>query len=235
MTLALLGRAKSASVHLKFATSDKPHLDPTYAAFNGPISFWAKLAFGASDAEQAEMQRAWQRQVPRLGRSGKPWQAVAGPAGATTMVMRNLGWQATSAFRWILGRFGVVDVRDFPPHSLKTLLWEAVKDYLWKDWAEAPSAKAEAFSLDPGGYYMAEVRRWCQPHARDWSALNAACTTSIVCGGQWGQRRLYEAGFVDTWDWQACSGSHPGTVQHRTWHCKALDNYRQQGISREMV
>jgi hypothetical protein len=91
MTLALPGRAKSASVQLKFATSDKPHLDPTFAAYNGPIFFWAKLAFGADEEVRAEMQRAWQRQVHRLHNSGKPWQAVAGPAGAITMVMKQLG------------------------------------------------------------------------------------------------------------------------------------------------
>ena len=43
------------------------------------------------------------------------------------------------------------------------------------------------------------------------------------------------AGYVDTWDCQACSGMHEGTVQHRTWRCKALADFRQQGIAKEIV
>ena len=43
------------------------------------------------------------------------------------------------------------------------------------------------------------------------------------------------AGYVDTWDCTACSGRHAGTVQHRTWQCKALADLRQQGISKAIV
>ena len=65
--------------------------------------------------------------------------------------------------------------------------------------------------------------------------MNAACTTSIVCDSRLDQWRLYMAGCVDTWDCPACSGRHPGTVQHLAWHCKALSDFRQQGNAKAIV
>ena len=56
-----------------------------------------------------------------------------------------------------------------------------------------------------------------------------------MVGSQWGQNRLFLAGFVDTRDCKACNCLHRGSMSHRTWSCRTLDPMREQGISSELV
>lgn len=95
------------------------------------------------------MQRAWIRQVPKLGAVARPWQKVVGPAGAVTMVMRKLKWTASSAFRLQIADGIVLGLRDVPPHSIDKLVKRSVEQTLWREWASMPSSKGEAF-IRPG-------------------------------------------------------------------------------------
>jgi hypothetical protein len=151
MAIALPESAKSASLTLKYMVSEKPKLDPTYQACAAPAMFWARLAFGGGAGTHQAMQDAWLKQVPRLGMSKRPWQLVAGPAGATTMVLRKLGWISSSAFAWKLCDGTCIDLRSLAPSSLAKFIDAAVEAALWKEWAAAGSAGQEPFKRDPGG------------------------------------------------------------------------------------
>ena len=136
---------------------------------------------------------------------------------------------------WKLPDGTILDLRVTAPSTVLKLLATAVETGIWRDWAHSPSASGEAFARNPSGYWMPEVRKWCNPVGRDWRALEASCVNSIVCGSQWGQERLFFAGFLDFKDCQACSGLHRGTVQHRTWSCKTVKPWRDEGIKAELV
>ena len=97
--MALVNRPRSASLTLQYKLSKRPKLDPTYGAFRAPLMFWSKLAFGIGGAQWVEMQVAWQHQIVRLGKSKRPWTMVAGPSGATYLVLRMFGACMSSAFR----------------------------------------------------------------------------------------------------------------------------------------
>ena len=77
MRVGLPGRAKSASLTLQYATS-KSLRDPSIAVIEAPIVYWAKLAFGGGEDSRKAQQKAWQKQVPRLGKASRPWAKVAG-------------------------------------------------------------------------------------------------------------------------------------------------------------
>lgn len=235
MAIALLETAKSASPSMKFQLSDKPKLDPTYLACLYPTQFWSKLAFEGNADTLREMQAAWLKQLPRLGFSKRPWQIVAGPAGATTMVLRKLGRTASSAFHWKLADGTCTDLRSTAPSSVAKFVSRAVEATLWREWASAGSASNELFQRDPGGYWMADLRKLCAGAGKDWSPLQASCLASVVCGSQWGQDRLFLAVYLDSRDCKACRGLHRGTTGHRTWSCKTLQPMREQGIHSEHV
>ena len=127
MALGLPNRSKSASVFLQFLTAPNPEQDPTFAACLGPIGYWARNAFAGSAELWADMQTAWQKQAPRLGLAGTPWQRVAGPAGAVSMVLKRLRWAASSAFRWMLRDGTTVDIRHLAPHAVAKLAAAAAR------------------------------------------------------------------------------------------------------------
>lgn len=128
-----------------------------------------------------------------------------------------------------------MDIRFDAPTSISKLIRAATERTLWIEWAASATAKNESFARDPEGYWMPEVRARCNASRKDWTSLNAGCLTSIVCASQWPQQRLFMAGFVDTFDGQACSGRHAGTVNHRTWSCRTLHSLREQGIGRALL
>ena len=173
--------------------------------------------------------------MPTLGFCARPWQRVAGPVGASTLPLKAVGWVASPAFSWMLLDGASIDIRFIAHSSVVRLLQPAIEAALWKRWAIAPSGKNEDFVRDPNGYWLPDVRRLCSGQGKDWTALQASCLHSIVCGSQWPQNRLYLAGFLDSRDWQACSGWHKGTVAHRNWNSRSLSNDRGQGISQDNI
>eukprot|EP00959_Pyramimonas_sp_CCMP1952_P114167 2387148-Pyramimonas_sp.AAC.1 len=48
--------------------------------------------------DKSDMQRAWQ--APSVLLAPRPWRKVMSPAGAECLALRDLGWDASSAFAW---------------------------------------------------------------------------------------------------------------------------------------
>ena len=89
MRVGLPSKAKSASLTLQYMAS-RTLKDPTFAVFEAPLMFWAKLAFSGTAATRRKLQKAWKKQVVRVGKAKKPWAKVAGPAGAVTLNLKQL-------------------------------------------------------------------------------------------------------------------------------------------------
>ena len=99
MRCGLPKSAAGTSATLQFIFAKKRRYDPIYAALELPILYWARQAF--ADDEQSTMQEAWQKQIVRLrAHKRRPWKAVAGPAGALLLSLRQVGWITSSAFNW---------------------------------------------------------------------------------------------------------------------------------------
>ena len=258
--------------------------------------FWAKLAFNGTAATRRMLQKAWRKQVVRVGKAKRPWAKVAGPAGAVTLYLKHLDWISTSATSWVTDEGVHLDLRKTAPSSTKQLIEAAVERTLWRSWAskartaeeeqerkaeeanskrkwtsqerlsmirrerggyrtahldwkpwgEEPqrsvgghpprhkTADPEGLRREPSGYWFPELRKWTNGSKKNWSDLEAACFTSVVCGSQWGQERLFNTGFVDHPLCFTCLRG-PGTPEHRAWECKALRAMREQGIDKEIV
>lgn len=233
LALGLPTRSKTASLTLQFILADKPGADPTYAALEAPIMYWAKRAFGEEEGRATE-QQAWRQQIKRLGTYKRPWAAVAGPAGAMILALRRLGWAASGAFKWATDLGTKVDVRTDAPSSVLKLVRGTIGRMIWREWATAPSAAGDELKRDPDGYWTTELRRWTSGPRKDWTAMQSACLSSTVAGGQWPQERLYRAGYLDDPACQPCTAG-PGTVIHRTWFCRCLKLEREQGVSSDLV
>lgn len=220
------------SATLQIMLAVRPRMDPVFMAHELTIAFWAKQAF--IEWGPKTQQAAWQRQVPKVGLSKRMWAKVAGPAGAVTASLKQIGWIASSASKWLTNRGVELDLKRATPSTVTKLVQENVTDPIWVNWAKAASAKVENFSRVPGGYWMEPVQEWACKAKRDWSILEAACLSSIVAGGQWPQERLYEHGYTDTSYCWACKRA-AGTVGHRAWCCPQHAERRRQGTKPELV
>ena len=145
-----------------------------------------------------------------------------------------MGWKASGAFVWETEKGTRLDVRVEAPSTVLKQVRRSIEAMIWREWAEAPSAKSENFLRDADGYWTEELRRWTAGPGKDWTSLQAACLSSTAAGGQWPQERLYLAGFVDDPACQAC-GRGAGTVGHRTWECRCLHAAREQGIDQDIL
>ena len=129
--------------------------------------FWAKMAFKQEVESGLRMQRAWKKQVPKLGLAKRPWQKVAGPAGATTMTLKKLHWKASSAFSWQTEKGVNLDLRHIAPYTVKKLIEDAVEAAIWDEWANTPASKNEKFIRHRGGYWMPAVQKLAEGKAKD--------------------------------------------------------------------
>ena len=148
-------------------------------------------------AVQSTMQKAWLKQFVKLQRSRRPWNQVAGPAGATVLYLKQLQWQVRSAFEWQTDLGDLVDIRQDAPSTVRKLIHGATERLIWREWAKEESSKTDSIVRDPEGYWMEEARGWTNGEKKDWTNLQSACLGSLICGSQWPQARLYEAGIVD--------------------------------------
>ena len=180
------------------------------------------------------MQKAWINQYVKLTRSKRPWGQVAGPAGAVVLNLKLLNWKVKSAFEWQTDEGDLLDIRLEAPSSMKKLIRKAIERHIWRKWAREGSAENDTRTRDEEGYWMDEARTWTNGGGKDWTKLQSACLSSMMCGSQWPQAMLYEAGIVDDPLCQACLRA-PGTTNHRNWDCIVLREAREQGIARSIV
>ena len=82
---------------------------------------------------------------------------------------------------------------------------------------------------------MPELRKWTRQGGLDWTNWEAAVVSSMVCGSQWTQNRLFATGFADFQWCQACGGASVGTVGHRLFHCQRLSLIREQFLEAPLV
>lgn len=174
MSLALPKKAKSTSLALRYLASPTPQLDPTFGAVEAPLYFWARLAFDGDAATHGLMQRAWRHHITRLGAVKRPWKQLAGPAGATTLTLRKIGWQASSAFHCGTEMGAALDLRAIAPSVIRSFVFTAVETCLWKEWAEAPSAANDTIVRRNCGYWIPDIGRLCSGPGRHWTALQVA-------------------------------------------------------------
>lgn len=162
MVLAIPKRAKSASLTLQYLASDTPYLDPSFGVAEAPLLYWAYLAFDGGGETHHLMQMAWQRRAPRLGRVKRPCQHLAGPAGATTLTLKRIGWRAFSAFHWGTETGTNFDLRKFAPSAVRKLIRVVVEKSRWAELAAAPSTSNDTFTRQGCWYWMADIRRLCR-------------------------------------------------------------------------
>ena len=144
----LVRRATSTSAGGASATVDLllqqyKWADPTYKANEDPLVHWAEQVFDADAQKKALMQRAWQRQIVRVGSTTNPWKAVAGPAGAVVATLQRIGWTSVSASAWATDTKQAVNLVGTPPVKVRRMVRKATTASLWRDLAARNPTFAE--------------------------------------------------------------------------------------------
>ena len=223
----LVRRATSTSAGGASATVDLllqqyKWADPTYKANEDPLVHWAEQVFDADAQKKALMQRAWQRQIVRVGSTTNPWKAVAGPAGAVVATLQRIGWTSVSASAWATDTKQAVNLVGTPPVKVRRMVRKATTASLWRDLA----ARNPTFAELAEGAWLEPLRAIMLSRA---APRRGGCARSVAVDGQWPQARLAEHGYVEDDRCQRCFLAS-GTLRHRHWKCPALEVSRSQNV-----
>ena len=91
-------RGRSSFARLQLAAFDVGTLMAT-----GPTVEWAKAVWEGLVGRD-DLRAAWRNAIVTVGLASRPFQAAAGPAGATVASARRLGWKMPSPFDFVDGR-----------------------------------------------------------------------------------------------------------------------------------
>ena len=182
--------------------------------------------------ECADLRVAWQRALPAVGSSQRPFAEAVGPAGAMMASALRIGWRIPSPFAVIDVHDSVLDMRCVCPMVIRQ---HAERDL------SAFEARGSTMAARIGGapdlepladfVFTKQFRR---------SAV-AVSLRSLGEGGWWTQARLFAEGVAGIADpfCRACSSPSceprfEGTLHHRCCTCPATrslrDDFKDQAI-----
>jgi len=165
--------------------------EPAGAVAAAPLRAWAAAVWERPDMH-GYMEQAWRRRCVEL--QAKPqWRKVRGPAGATFMTLRRLGWSwpAWHAFRT---REGVVlDLRETCPMDVGLAAKNAAELQVWRAWVAKPGRAR----LAPRPF-LEPVRAQLAAKSAEWTPRLRNAARQLVIGGSWTQARLQEIAAVDS-------------------------------------
>ena len=197
------------SLSLSYLLLQSPRVDPAFLCNREPLVAWA-AAWWEQRVPRSSMLRAFRRAAGNT----TSWTHCRGPAGATVLTLRRLGWRAGSGSEWTDDRGQSFTLDSLGPWGVGKLADESTERWLWK----------KACATDPGlgevgGHpLLGPARRLLA--ARDTSAPGAAYLRSVITGAQWTQAKLASQRQGEPPTCLAC-GAEDGTLRHRHFRCDA--------------
>jgi ribonuclease HI len=215
-----------------FARLALARYDPGVSLATDPILDWARAVWDEL-VDTADLQITWQRALPAMSASRRPFSDLTGPAGAMVASALRIGWQIPSPFVFIDALGHLLDLRSVCP---KVILQHAERDLARAD--AASSALAQRIGgppdLEPLADFIGTKKLRRTKAAGSLRALGE--------GGWWTQSRLYEAGIdgVDDPYCRAClaadgSVRREGTLHHRFCGCPSTRSTRDAFKDQEII
>lgn len=224
------GRSHVIAMMLKDARSESgsSKLDPIFSFTTGVVHALAQEVW-SQHLPLRLLDRSVRHQSRRLATSTRPWRLARGPAAATILTLRRIGWSMPSA-RAIADEFGtVIDLVEHGPRDVATLVDRGVQRYLCR-WVAAYLGQpqlSDGITLKPLARIIDGSLGGLAPRLR--GALR-----STVEGGQWPQQRLAAAGLADANVCRRCE-LLVGTLLHRHMDCPATAAHRHQCLDWEVA
>ena len=112
------------------------------------------------------------------------WNAIEGPAGATLMTLKRIGWKHTAWDTWITDLGTQVVLNSFCPRTVEQLVIDATERLSHSEIAKQMGLPrlANGILLEP---IVQLVRKTTGTDEQPWGRAEAAHLRSTVVGGQW--------------------------------------------------
>ena len=116
-----------------------------------------------------------------------------------------------------------IDMRFVCPKDVKKILMQRARSVYWKKWAASHEYEElkEGEWLEPG---LALLRK---KEKGNWTEKNRNVARKIFLEGGWTQKRLFDIGWSDVSQCQACL-IEEGTEKHRFYHCPEWCKVRRE-------
>ena len=180
--------------------------------------YWAEGVWtGKWSHEQKE---AWMRQI----REVQTWKQVRGPAGAVMCETRDLGIEWPCWHTLVFSSEITIDMRFVCPKDVRKMLVQRARSVSWKKWA----AKHEYEELKEGAWLEPRLALLRKKVRENWTEKHRiVARKTFMEGGRWTQKRLFDVGWSDVSQCQACQVVE-GT-QRSTGSTTAQNGTRQDG------
>ena len=153
------------------------------------------------------------------------WRQVRGLAGAVTCETRDLGIKWPHWYTLIFEGEIRVDTRHVCPKDVLKMLLQRARTVHWKKWA----AKHEIEELKEGAWLELALALLRKKMKGDWTGKYRNVARKLVLEGGWVQNKLFDIGWSDESECQACH-KEEGTEKHRLYHCPKKEWKWQRGI-----
>ena len=189
-----------------------------------PAARWAQEVWAMSNGDQRALSGGTLNSIfaAVAAKPPKRWQDVRGPAGATWLTLRRLGWSWPGPWEFRDDRGRTFHLAKAAPRLVALALRNAVKADLERQAAGAFGGKGyshagQRVSLD----VVARELRSSTLGTREKSGLRA-----IVSGALWTRARLQQAGYPVDPTCPLC-GKDTDTMWHRMWQCAGTADLRR--------
>ena len=108
------------------------------------------------------------------------------------------------------------------PKDVKNMLGQRARSVYWKKWA----AKHEQEELKEGSWLEPGLALLRRKVKENWAEKHRNVARKIVLEGGWTQQRLFDIGWSDVRQCQACQ-LEEGTERHRLYHCPEWNDIRR--------
>ncbi len=216
---ATAGKAVRRNLVLTLATAKNAKYDPAFRANTAPVRAWASAVWTGGQ-HTASLKAAYDASKGVLG-----WNAIEGPAGATLMTLKRIGWRHTAWNTWITDQDVQINLNRFCPKTVERLVVDATERACQREVAKQMGLPrlANGILLEP---ILQLIRKTHGTEEKPWGWAEAAYLRSTVVGGQWPQNRLHRAGLSARQHCLRCD-SELGTLAHRHCRCSAFAAQRR--------
>lgn len=213
VSACLPGKHTGRSTTLRLAMH---RCDPLHECRAAPILAWAAAVWDETVPEE-ELAKAWRHQMVAVGLS-PVWSKVKGPAGATVMVLRELGWAWPQWHTFSTRQGFQLRLSEVCPADVKAMVLLDSDAAMWASWTADP----EYASLAPRPLIEPIAQFAAARTKGECNAAHRAAVNSVVQGGMWTQARLHESGAAGEAHCQLCGPGVLGTAHHRLYCCPGL-------------
>ena len=116
-----------------------------------------------------------------------------------------------------------IDMRFVCPKDIRKMLVQRARSVSWKKWA----AKHEHEELKEGAWLEPALALLRKKVREDWTERHRNVARKIFLEGGWTQKRLFDVGWSDVSQCQACH-MEEGTEKHRLYHCPEWNEIRRE-------